>query len=106
MRSTRAPHRTLAGQGARTTHRARCIMRKRLSIVLLVLPALLLGGCALEPSYRYDANAGGGYYVGQSSYGNADTVVVGAPSGMWDPWGAPYAGWYGFGPWIGFGGFN
>src|SRR5690625_3028130 len=81
-------------------------MRKRLSILLLVLPALLLGGCALEPAYRYNANAGGGYYTGQSPYGNADTVIEGTPAAWWDPWGAPDAGWYGFGPWIGYGGFS
>lgn len=69
---------------------------KRLPIVLLALSALLLlGGCALGPSYRYSGGGSGGYYYGQSAYGNADTVIYGstyANPWAWDPW---YGGYYG-----------
>lgn len=80
---------------------------KRLSILLLILvPLVALGGCAMEPAYRYNANAGGGYYQGQSAYGNASTVVYG--STYVSPWGAGwYPGWgatVGYGPgWWGYG---
>ncbi len=81
-------------------------MMKRLPILLLALGALVLAsGCAMEPAYRYNVNAGGGYYSGQSPYGNADTVVYG--SGYADPWG--WGGYYGpgwgyYGPGWGYGG--
>ncbi len=69
---------------------------KRLSIMLAALSALLLlGGCALGPTYRYSGGGSGGYYYGQSAYGNADTVVYGtsyADPWAWDPW---YGGYYG-----------
>lgn len=78
---------------------------KRLSILLLALSALLLlGGCAIEPTYHYTRTVdGGGYYNGQSAYGNADTVVYGdvyADPWVWNPWwGYGYYGprWGGFG---------
>lgn len=91
-------------------------MSKRWSIPALALPALLLlGGCAIEPAYRYNANAGGGYYQGQSPYGGADTVIQGnvyvAPWGPWSPWGPAfgtfdwsYPAW-GFGAWGSYGGY-
>lgn len=70
---------------------------KRLPVLLLVSSALLLlGGCAIEPTYHYTRTAdGGGYYNGQSAYGNADTVVYGgvyADPWAWDPW---WGGYYG-----------
>lgn len=71
-------------------------MKQRLPILLLVLSALLLlGGCAIEPAYRYSSTVdGGGYYSGQSPYGNADTVVYGSYYGS--PWGwGPSWGYYG-----------
>lgn len=81
---------------------------KRLLPLLLALSALLvLGGCAVEPAYRYNANDGGGYYYGQSAYGNADTVIYG--SGYVSPWGwggwGPGWGWWGPG-WWGYGGIG
>ncbi len=72
-------------------------MKQRLPALLLVLSALvLLGGCALEPTYRYQRTAdGGGYYSGQSPYGNADTVVYGNyySAYPWGPWGYYGPGW-------------
>lgn len=70
---------------------------KRLSVLLLVVSALLLlGGCAIEPAYHYTRTSdGGGYYNGQSAYGNADTVVYGdayADPWAWNPW---WGGYYG-----------
>lgn len=60
-------------------------MKRTSTLLLIVAALLLLGGCALQPGYRYNANAGGGYYSGQSSYGNADTVIY--SSGYVSPWG-------------------
>ena len=79
---------------------------KRLPKLLLIASALLLlGGCALQPAYRYNANAGGGYYRGQSPYGNADTVIY--SSGYASPWGAGWGPGWGYGPgWWGSGGIG
>lgn len=66
---------------------------KRLSILLLAVSTLLLlGGCAIEPAYHYTRTTdGGGYYSGQSAYGNADTVIYG--NGYANPW--TWGGYYG-----------
>ncbi|HEX7341928.1 MAG TPA: hypothetical protein VF269_06605 [Rhodanobacteraceae bacterium] len=80
---------------------------KRLPSLLLVASALLLlGGCAIEPAYRYDANNGGGYYAGQSAYGNANTVI--RTHVDINPWGWGYGpGWWGYGPgWWGYNGLG
>ncbi|HET7267043.1 MAG TPA: hypothetical protein VFJ15_02955 [Oleiagrimonas sp.] len=75
---------------------------KRLPTVLLIVSALLLlGGCALQPAYRYNANAGGGYYAGQSPYGNADTVIYSSSYGS--PWGGGWGPGWGYGPRWGYG---
>src|SRR5699024_5043706 len=78
-------------------------MKRRLTTLLLAVSSMLiLGGCVSQP-YRYSATAdGGGYYSGQSAYGNADTVVYGeaygAPWGWGPGWGyAPGWGSVGFG---------
>lgn len=80
---------------------------KRLSVLLLALSTLLLlGGCAIEPTYHYTRTVdGGGYYNGQSAYGNADTVVYGsvyADPWTWNPWWGYYGPRWGWGG-IGFG---
>lgn len=79
------------------------LLKRRFVVLLPILGALALGGCAIGPTYQYNANNGAGYYSGQSPYGNADTVVRGSMyaspyrGGWWGPgWGyAP--GWYGYG---------
>lgn len=74
-------------------------MKQRLPALLLALAALvLLGGCALQPTYHYQRSAdGGSYYSGQSPYGNADTVIYSNYYSSY-PWGGYYGpGWGGIG---------
>lgn len=80
-------------------------MKRLPKLSLIVSALLLLGGCALQPAYQYNANAGGGYYRGQSPYGNADTVIY--SSGYASPWTAGWGPGWGYGPgWWGSGGIG
>lgn len=61
----------------------------------VLVAALLLAGCAVEPSYTH-VSGQGDYYVGRSAYGDADTVIDYGRS--WSPtwWGPGFVTnpWY------------